>query len=136
MDSDIKESPTIASRVLARFVDIIMILALIELLPGVGLYAGIIYILIGDSIFQGGSVGKKLMRISVIRIVDQKPCPPRESIIRNVTLGTAILSTRIPVIGYVIAGLIVILEFLMMLGNKEGRRLGDELAGTRVVSIE
>ncbi len=136
MENSINKPPGIAIRLLARFIDIVIILAFSELLPKAGLYAGILYILIGDSIFHSGSIGKRLMRIFVIRMKDQKQCSPGDSIIRNSPLGMALLLTVIPVVGYLIAGLITAFEFLMMLGNKEGRRLGDILAGTMVVSIE
>lgn len=129
------EEPKIAGpllRVVARTIDLIIILAVAESLPRSGWLAGIGYVLIGDGLMGGMSIGKKLTGISVIS-VEGKAASIKDSIIRNMTLGLALLLWRIPFVGWIAGGLVAGFEFVLMIGSKEGRRLGDEIAKTLVV---
>jgi hypothetical protein len=53
--------------------------------------------------------------------------------IRNAPFAAAMLFFNIPLAGWIFPVLILTLEFLLTLGNSEGKRLGDDLAGTKVV---
>jgi hypothetical protein len=53
--------------------------------------------------------------------------------LRNLVLCIGAALWRIPLIGWVITLLIVGFEFVMLLGSKEGMRLGDEIARTTVI---
>jgi hypothetical protein len=57
----------------------------------------------------------------------------RESIIRNLPLAFAYLMVPVPYVGWLLAGAIVVFEALLMIGNEQGVRLGDEVAGTQVL---
>jgi uncharacterized RDD family membrane protein YckC len=57
----------------------------------------------------------------------------KESILRNGPLGAGLLLFRLPMIGWIFIVIVSALEFLILLGNKEGMRLGDELAKTLVI---
>jgi hypothetical protein len=57
----------------------------------------------------------------------------KESIIRNLPLALAYLLFPLPYIGWLLAGGIVVFETLLILGNDQGIRLGDEIARTQVL---
>jgi hypothetical protein len=57
----------------------------------------------------------------------------RESIIRNLPLAFAYLLVPVPYVGWLLAGAVVMLEALLLIGNEQGVRLGDEIAGTQVL---
>jgi uncharacterized RDD family membrane protein YckC len=120
-------------RVVAKFVDLIIIVAIAEVLPKAGYLAGVGYMLIGDGFFKGKSVGKRLVGITVVSKASGMPASMRESILRNMILSLAILFIKIPFIGWIIAAAVFAFEFIFLIGSKEGMRLGDEIAKTAVV---
>lgn len=132
------------SRVIARTIDFIIVVALYEIIPKVGFFAGVTYLLIADGLFLGRSVGKKLIGLRVIvhdRPEGAEACEYKESIYRNFPFAVGFILYGIlkviPLIGWIIAFVIVVgillFESLVILGSEEGMRLGDELAKTRVV---
>ncbi|MFN3396312.1 MAG: hypothetical protein ACK4Z9_05895, partial [Thermodesulfovibrionales bacterium] len=54
----------------------------------------------------------------------------------NSPFGIGLLLYKIPLIGWIFLILIAAFEFLILLGSKEGMRLGDELAKTSVICLE
>ena len=119
-------------RVISKSIDIILIFAAAEALPRAGWFAGLGYMLIGDGFFEGRSLGKKLTGLRVVS-ESGSPCSMRESVLRNSTLAVALLLYKIPLLGWVLALAVAALEFVLLLGSKDGRRLGDELAKTYVL---
>ncbi|MBI4697579.1 MAG: RDD family protein [Nitrospirae bacterium] len=132
---------TILNRVIAKSIDFLIIAALFEIVPRAGYFAGLGYILIGDGLFEGRSVGKKLIGLKVVLSKGGGKCAFKESIIRNFpfVIGYIIFGVlkSIPLIGWLFSFIVLIiilgLESLIMLGNEKGLRLGDEIAGTMVV---
>lgn len=120
-------------RAVAKSLDFILIAAVTEMLPKAGFYAGVTYLLISDGLFDGRSIGKRLMGLRVVSLATGAPCSMRESILRNGPLGVGLLLFRLPLIGWIFIVVVSALEFLILLGNKEGMRLGDELAKTMVI---
>lgn len=120
-------------RVFAKILDLLIIAIMAEVVPKAGFYAGLFYMLISDGLFNGRSPGKYLMGIKTVSLRDGQPCSARDSIIRNSVFGIGLLLYKIPVIGWIFLVLIAVLEFLILLGSKEGMRLGDELARTLVL---
>ena len=131
------------SRVIAKTIDFIIVVALYEIIPKVGFFAGITYLLIADGLFEGRSAGKKLIGLKVI-VYDKgnnAACEYKESIYRNFPFAVGFILygvlKAIPLLGWIIGFVIVIVillfESLVILGSDEGMRLGDELAKTRVV---
>ncbi|MBF0506982.1 MAG: RDD family protein [Nitrospirae bacterium] len=120
-------------RVLAKLVDLIIIAAAIKTVPQVGYFAGLVYLLISDGLFDGRSLGKKIIRLRVISPETGTPSTFRDSMVRNSTFALSLLLYKIPLLGWVFVILVFALEFLLMLGNEEGLRLGDNLANTKVV---
>ena len=86
-------------------------------------YVWFIYIFIKDGLFNGQSIGKKILNLKVVDFKDHtKPCTMVQSIKRNVVL---FLSFIIPFGEFVIAWQIY----------KNNRRWGDGFAGTIVVDL-
>jgi len=91
------------------------LLALFLFLLAVVFYAG--FILVKDGFFSGCGIGKKLMRLRVVRS-DGSRCDFESSALRNVTF-------LIPPVN--------LLELVIAVVDAEGRRLGDKIAKTQVV---
>lgn len=124
-------------RIFAKVLDFILIAAVSEIVPKAGFYAGLSYLLISDGLFEGRSIGKVLIGLRVVSIESEEPCTVKESIMRNALLGAGLLPYKLPLIGswigWIFILLVCALEFLILLGSREGRRLGDELAKTKVI---
>ncbi|MBF0459466.1 MAG: hypothetical protein HQK99_16370 [Nitrospirae bacterium] len=129
----------ILPRVLAKAIDLVLCLLLIELLPRAGFYAAVIFILIGDSLYRRASIGKKLMGMEVKPLregqLDERTSQGRCSIVRNSTIAIALVLWKIPILGWFFFIAIVGIEFIIMIGSANRMRIGDELAKTKVVEI-
>ncbi len=123
----------VVHRFVAKFIDFLIMAALARLIPPVGFFAGMTYLLIADGLFEGRSVGKRLIGLQVIRSDTGGVVSFRESILRNITVSGAYLCLVIPYIGWMAAGVIVLFEALLVIGNLHGHRIGDEIAKTQVV---
>lgn len=119
-------------RVFAKIVDFILIASIGEIIPSAGFYAGLSYLLISDGLFNGRSIGKYLMGLRVISTVTNEPCSMKESILRNALFGLGLILYKIPLIGWIFIIIILAFEFLIVLGSRDGTRLGDEIAKTMV----
>lgn len=120
-------------RAFAKALDFILIAAAAEIVPKAGFFAGLAYMLIGDGLFDGRSIGKLLIGLRVVSATAGEPCSMKESIMRNAPLGAGLLLFKLPWIGWIFLVVICVVEFLILLGSKNGMRLGDELAGTTVI---
>ncbi len=74
----------------------------------------LVYTLLADGMFEGQSMGKKLMNLYVVSNDMEQPCTYLQSFVRNAT--------------YILG----IFDLIFMLGT-ERRRLGDRLASTKVM---
>jgi uncharacterized RDD family membrane protein YckC len=126
---------SVLPRVMAKAIDYLLAAAMMESIPRFGFYMGLLYILAGDSFFGGASAGKKLMGLCVSsrrgRETARTPLV-RASILRNSTIALAFFLWKIPLIGWIFFTGITLLEFIIMIGNAERMRIGDELAATSV----
>ncbi|MEW6570369.1 MAG: RDD family protein [Nitrospirota bacterium] len=120
-------------RTIAKILDFIIIVAAVEILPRAGFMAGLAYLLISDGLFGGSSLGKKIIGLKVISSDKHSPCTFRESVFRNSILGIGFLFYKIAWIGWILIFLVSAFEFIILLGSKNGKRLGDELAKTIVI---
>ena len=132
------------NRIIARTIDFIIVAALYEVIPRVGFFAGLTYLLIADGLFEGRSVGKKLigLRVIIYNNADKvTACSFKESIYRNFPFAVGFMVFGIfnimPLIGWIFsfiaAAVVVLFESLILLGSEKGMRLGDELAKTHVI---
>lgn len=124
----------ILERFIARFIDILFTLLLAKLPGYVGFFAGLTYIAIADGLPGGGSIGKRIIALKVINTVDGEPADLRASILRNSTMGLLYMLFKIPVVGWIFAAAGLAFELLLIIGSPAGRRLGDEVASTLVVT--
>ena len=120
-------------RTAAKIVDFILIAAVIEIIPRAGFFAGLTYLLLGDGFFDGRSVGKKLLKIQVVSAGTDSPCTFKDSILRNSTFAVGYVLWIVPFIGWIFILIISAVEFVLVLGSKDGMRLGDEIAKTAVI---
>ena len=123
----------VLNRFIAKFVDLILVAAAGRLVPPVGWLAGLAYVLIGDGLTGGQSLGKRLIGLQTVVPRSREVSGFRESIIRNLPLALAYLLYPIPYIGWALAVAVVLIEALLVIGNEQGLRLGDEIAHTQVL---
>ena len=119
-------------RTVAKILDFIIIAAAAELVSKAGFFAGLAYLLIGDGLFDGRSLGKKLIGLKVVSADTHTPCTFRDSILRNSTFGIGYLLYKIFWFGWIFILIVTVFEFIILLGSKDKMRLGDEIAKTIV----
>jgi uncharacterized RDD family membrane protein YckC len=131
------------NRFIARTIDLIIVVALYEIIPSIGYFAGLVYLLLADGLFEGRSVGKKLIGLKIV-LQDGSRCGYKESIFRNVPFAAGFILGGIfgviPLIGWLMSFVIFVVvlafESLVIIGSDNGKRLGDEIANTQVVEEE
>ncbi len=123
----------ILNRFIAKFVDAILVMAAGRLLSPVGWLAGLAYVLVCDGFSGGRSIGKRLTGLQTVNLRTQDVAGFKESIIRNLPLALAYLLFSVPYIGWIVAGAVTAFEALLIIGNEQGLRLGDEMAHTQVL---
>ncbi|OGW37486.1 MAG: hypothetical protein A2010_06965 [Nitrospirae bacterium GWD2_57_9] len=123
----------LTTRAIAGFVDLLVVIALARLPDVLGFLSATGYILIRDGLFQGRSLGKKLIGMQV---ASGGAANYRDSIIRNVPLAAAYILFIIPYAGWLLGPAALIVEGLVALGDDRGMRIGDMLAMTWVVQPE
>jgi uncharacterized RDD family membrane protein YckC len=131
MSEELKRAGLIV-RTVAKILDFIIIAAAAELVPKAGFFAGLAYLLIGDGLFDGRSLGKKLIGLKVVSANTHTPCTFRDSILRNSTFGIGYLLYKIFWFGWIFILIVTVFEFIILLGSKDKMRLGDEIAKTMV----
>ncbi len=124
-------------RFIAKLIDLTICAAFAKIIYPVGTFAAVLYILISDGLDKGGSIGKQIIRLKVIKSETGAPCDFRQSLIRNAPIGVIFMLYLIPFIGWflALAGGLVILSFeaYFILSDEKGLRVGDHLANTIVV---
>ncbi|MFQ5454847.1 MAG: RDD family protein [Nitrospirota bacterium] len=126
----------ILKRSIARFIDFLIIGAFSNLLPPIGFYAGMTYLLIADGLFNGRSIGKRIIGLQTILTERIEGCGFKESIIRNSPFALAYILFCIKYIGWIFTFIIIGFELLLIIGNERGIRFGDEMAKTQVLDGE
>jgi len=127
----------LTTRAVAGFVDLLFVIGLARLPDVLGFLSATGYILVRDGLFQGRSVGKKLIGLSVVPEEDRRRTATyRESIIRNVPFSVVFILFLIPYAGWLLGPLALCAECLVALGDDQGMRIGDMLARTCVVEPE
>jgi uncharacterized RDD family membrane protein YckC len=120
-------------RFIAKFIDLLIVTAIYEIPLRVSFIAALAYLLLADGFGGGRSPGKRLIGLLVVLPRHRRVCSFRESIIRNFPLALAYLLFFVPLIGWLATALILAVEGLLVIGNSQGLRVGDEIAGTQVV---
>ena len=125
------------SRILAKMIDIFLVLILSMLFYPFGLLLAIIYISLGDSLHEGQSVGKRIIGFAVISLEDGSPCSVKQSMIRNLPFLIPMGFALIPFWGWIFSSLLaiplILLELYLLFKLDSGHRLGDVMADTSVI---
>lgn len=132
VDSPEYSKAGILNRFVAKVIDLIVAAAFSKLLPPVGFFAGLTYLLIADGFFDGRSLGKKLIKLRTIKI-NGELCAYRDSILRNLPIAVGYILFFIPYAGWLLTLIVYSVEGLIIIGNEKGLRIGDELAKTVVI---
>ena len=138
----------VGKRLVAGFIDLALCLVVTRL-PLAGGLVAVAYLLVRDGLefdfMDRRSVGKKLMKLRPARL-DGRPVDIATSFRRNILIAVGpagILLMRIPVLGWVLGLLVAlcgavigVVEIVRIFTDPEGRRLGDDMAGTQVIESE
>lgn len=129
-------------RAIAKLIDIGLIVGIGLLAQQVSVWGVLItgpLILLADAL-PGGSLGKRLLAVRVVTREGEAPHPLVSSILRNLPLALPTPLAIFSVIGWILFLILLpslyAVESAMALFHPEGLRLGDRLAGTRVVEVE
>ncbi|MFH1223285.1 MAG: RDD family protein [Pseudomonadota bacterium] len=131
-------------RYMAKGLDLILIAVIALILSvlwyPVGALGAIAYAFFHDGFNGGASVGKTIIGLKVIKFPDEKiPLTWKDSAMRNISIGLFAIFAVIPMIGWILMFLVgiplLIFEAYLIYNLESGYRLGDILAGTRVVSV-
>jgi len=129
-------------RFLARAIDLLIALAIAKILPPAGPLAAIIYILIADGIFQGQSLGKRIIRLKVIKYPSGEILNSQESyrcsFIRNLPFAITALMSITSLVGWILLPLGIILlgiETYFVITDEKGLRLGDIFGNSMVIHV-
>lgn len=133
LDRTVYPKAHVLNRFIAKLIDLFIVVAADQIAPPVGLLSGLAYILIADGFAGGRSIGKRLVGLQTVRVDSRDAAGFRESIIRNLPLGCAQIAFAIPWVGWIASLAILVFEGLLIVGNEQGRRLGDEVARTHVI---
>ncbi len=130
----------ILHRFIAKAIDLLIFGFLSEMFYPYGFLAGVLYILISDGLFEGASLGKRIIGLKVVMALEDKKPEFKESIIRNSFLAFPLLFAFIPFVGYfllVTIGIIIYAaEIYFIIKSPEGERIGDRFAFTRVIDVQ
>ena len=89
-------------RFIAKFLDFLIVAACAKLIPPIGFFAGVTYLLIADGLWEGQSVGKRVIGLQTVRIGEGGAGSFRESILRNVPLAVGWVLGLIPYVGWLL----------------------------------
>ena len=125
----------ILNRGIAKLIDLFIVAAASLMPVPVGFLGGLAYILIADGFSGGRSIGKRLIGLQTVLPDRREAAGFRESIIRNLPFAVAQAAFAVPYVGWLVSAVIIAFEAVLILGNEQGRRLGDEVAGTQVLDV-
>jgi uncharacterized RDD family membrane protein YckC len=125
----------VLNRGIAKLIDLFIVAAASQMPVPVGFLGGLAYILIADGFSGGRSIGKRLIGLQTVLPDRREAAGFRESIIRNLPFAVAQAAFAVPYVGWLVSAVIIVFEAVLILGNEQGRRLGDEVAGTQVLDV-
>lgn len=124
-------------RALAFIIDLLIAMGLGSI-PILGGIFSFIYFLLRDGISKGEGIGKRVMKIKVVRYESNAPIDYADSAKRNLIFALPAIALIIPFLGWVLyfvfSVAVWIVEIIAFLRDPQGRRIGDKWAGTWVVT--
>ncbi len=125
------------SRLAAKAVDFGVFIVFLFVPGQLGLILGLTYIALADSLFDGESLGKKILGIRVIDLEEGTACSPRQSFVRNIPILIPFLFCFFGDWGWVVTLLSLLplsmLEVYLVMKLDSFHRVGDILAQTSVI---
>jgi uncharacterized RDD family membrane protein YckC len=94
------------TRLIAKGIDVFIVLCFSILFYPVGLILGIVYISLADGLNLGQSVGKKFMGFAVKSLEDGSPCSYKQSVIRNLPFILPLILAIVPFWGWILGGIL------------------------------
>jgi uncharacterized RDD family membrane protein YckC len=139
--------PDTGKRIVAAVIDCV-IAAVLNMIPAIGGLIAAAYWLVRDGMeidfMDRRSVGKKVMKLRPIRL-DGQPMDVATSARRNWMFalgGVAWFLKYIPILGWlllvpvgIVALALGLYELYRVISDPQGRRLGDAMAGTKVIEV-
>jgi uncharacterized RDD family membrane protein YckC len=126
------------TRLIAKGIDLFIVLCFSILFYPLGLILGIGYIAIADGLGNGQSVGKKFMGFAVKSLEDGSPCSYKQSVVRNLPFILPLILAIVPFWGWILGGILAValigLELYLLYNLDSGHRLGDVMADTSVMA--
>jgi len=126
------------TRLLAKIIDLFIVLILSMLFYPFGLIMAICYISLSDSLYAGQSVGKRFMGFAVISLDDGQPCSAKQSFVRNLPIVIPMAFAIIPLWGWIFCSILsiplMLMEVYLLYKLDSGHRLGDVMADTTVIA--
>ena len=126
------------TRLIAKMVDIGIVIFFSLMFYPLGLILGIIYIALSDGMKNGQSAGKRFMGFQVKSLEDGSPCSYKQSAIRNLPFILPLTLAIVPLWGWILGGILLIfligLELYLLYNLDSGHRLGDVMADTSVMA--
>ncbi len=126
------------TRLIAKAIDLLVVLCFSILFYPLGLILGIVYIALSDGLSNGQSVGKKFMGFAVKSLEDGSPCSYKQSAIRNLPFLLPLILAIVPFWGWILGGILgfglVGLELYLLYNLDSGHRLCDVMADTSVMA--
>ena len=133
----------IGKRAVAAIIDIV-ISYIVGLIPAIGWLIGAAYMALRDGFtfepVDGQSLGKKLLNLRAVVVETGRRCDYVLSIKRNLPFIIPMIFMVIPVVGWIIGAVLylvaIIIEIILVITDENGERIGDKIAGTRVIEIK
>jgi uncharacterized RDD family membrane protein YckC len=130
----------LGKRAVALIIDGV-IAGILGLVPLIGMLAGAAYMLFRDgfefSFMDHRSLGKKVMKLRPVRL-DEGTVDLGTSFKRNWIFAVPLVIFVIPFLGVlapIISIAVAIIEIVLVVTRDDGRRWGDQMAGTRVIEV-
>ena len=127
-------------RVVARASDLTIAFFLSGISDRAGVLAGLLYLMVGDALMHGQSLGKRLAGVKVVHVPSRAPADLRHSMVRNAPFALAFLFTTVSLWGWILFALIglplILFEGYMVYTDALGIRLGDIFADTQVIDAK
>ncbi len=137
----------LVQRFIAVVIDSIIVSLVTAIIPVLGGLIGFAYTLCKDGVmyeilkkdeWKNKSIGKKLMDLEVVNFSGER-VDLAVSAKRNIPLAIGNIIMVIPILGWIIGGLVGVvfglIELFFVFTDENGRRLGDRWANTQVIQV-
>ncbi|MGE3609057.1 MAG: RDD family protein [Bacteriovoracaceae bacterium] len=125
-------------RLIAKCIDLGLVTIGAVFYYPMGLILGIVYLCIADSLYDGQSIGKRLMGFGVVSLIDGSPCSTKQSFVRNLPFTVPLFFLIFPFGGWIFSAVfalpIALMEFYLLFKAGSAHRLGDIMADTTVIA--